>query len=68
MDAILTNERVNAPQDQIIDVALPEIRKKKFRFNQDDNRIVELNVSDMNIVTQAQRFTGKGCKARRGCF
>lgn len=52
MDAILTNERVNAPQDQIIDVALPEIRKKKFRFNQDDNRIVELNVSDMNIVTR----------------
>lgn len=52
MDAILTNETVNNPQDQIIDVDLKVIQKKKFRFNKDDNRIVELNTSDMGIIAR----------------
>ena len=52
MDAILTNEVVNNPQDKIIDVDLHVVQKKKFRFNKDDNRIIELNTSDMNIVTR----------------
>jgi len=52
MDAILTNETVNNPQDQIIDVDLHVIQKKKFRFNKDDSRIVELNTSDMGIIAR----------------
>lgn len=52
MKAITTNEFVNNPQDQVIDVDLQVIQKKKFRFNKDDNRIVELNTSDMNIVAR----------------
>lgn len=42
----ITNEVSN----DIIDVDLSITKKKKFRFDKDNNRILELNVSDMNII------------------
>ena len=36
--------------NNVIDLDLGAIRKKRFRLDHDDNRILELNVSDMNIV------------------
>lgn len=37
----------------VVDIDLFATQKKKFRFNNDDSRIVELNTSDMNFVTRA---------------
>lgn len=39
-------------QADIIDLDLSVTKKKKFRFNKDNNRILELNVSDMNILAR----------------
>lgn len=38
----------------IIDIDLSPIRKKRFRINGDDDRILELNVSDLNIFARLQ--------------
>lgn len=40
------------PVNNIIDLDLSFTEKKKFRFGHDDNRIVELNTSDMNIIAR----------------
>lgn len=45
------NESVVNEAD-IIDVDLSAIQKKRFRINGDNNKILELNVSDMNIVSR----------------
>ena len=45
---IVTNE------PDIIDIDLSPIRKKRFRIDQDNNKILELNTSDFNIVTRLQ--------------
>ena len=36
--------------NNIIDLDLSVTQKKKFRFDKDDNRIVEVNTSDMNLM------------------
>lgn len=36
--------------DEIIDLDLSITKKKKFRFDKDNNRIVEINTSDMNFL------------------
>ena len=41
------NKAVN---NDIIDLDLSITSKKKFRFDKDDNRIVEINTSDMNLM------------------
>lgn len=38
--------------DEIIDLDLSVTRKKRFRFDKDNSRIVELNTSDMNIMAR----------------
>lgn len=40
----------NAVNNNIIDLDLSITQKKKFRFGKDDNRIVEVNTSDMNLM------------------
>lgn len=40
----------NTVNNQIIDLDLSITEKKKFRFGKDDNRIVEVNTSDMNLM------------------
>ena len=40
----------NAVNNEIIDLDLSITQKKKFRFGKDDNRIVEVNTSDMNLM------------------
>lgn len=48
MAEIIPTNTVN----DIIDLDLQVIKKKRFRFNKDDSRILELNTSDMNIITR----------------
>lgn len=38
--------------EDIIDLDLSVTRKKRFRFDGDNNRILELNTSDMNILAR----------------
>jgi hypothetical protein len=40
----------NTVNDEIIDLDLSVTKKKKFRFDKDDNRIIEVNTSDMNLM------------------
>jgi len=40
----------NTVNNNIIDLDLSITQKKKFRFGKDDNRIVEINTSDMNLM------------------
>ena len=40
----------NTVNDEIIDLDLSVTKKKKFRFDRDDSRVVEINTSDMNIM------------------
>ena len=44
----------NTVNNEIIDLDLSVTKKKKFRFDKDDTRVVEVNTSDMNLM---QRVT-----------
>jgi hypothetical protein len=50
-DEVTTSVTVPVEND-IIDLDLFVTQKKKFRFNKDDSRIIELNVSDINILAR----------------
>ena len=39
-------------QNGIADISLESTRKKRFRIDGDDNRILELNTSDLNILAR----------------
>lgn len=58
---LLDEEKVNqnVPTDDIIDVDLSAIKKKRFRINGDDNKILELNVSDLHVLTRLQEVFPK---------
>ena len=42
-------------QDDIIDVEIKPIKRKKFRLNGDNNKIIELNTSDLNISVRLEK-------------
>lgn len=42
--------KIEDSKDNIVDIELPQIKKKRFRINGDSNKILELNTSDMGIV------------------
>lgn len=44
-------KRVNAVSD-VVDISLSELRRKKFRIDGDDSRILELNTTDLNLLTR----------------
>ena len=41
-------------KNNIVDIDLSVTKKKEFRIYKDDNRIIELNTSDMNILGRLQ--------------
>jgi len=47
--------KVEAPVDNdIVDVNFDDIRKKKFRIDGDNNRILELNTSDLSVINRIE--------------
>lgn len=46
---LLSNE---TEQNNIVDIDLGPVQKKRFRINGDNNRILELNTSDMNVLAR----------------
>lgn len=45
--------------DNVVDIDLSSIRKKRFRIDGDDDRILELNTSDMGILGRLQNSESK---------
>ena len=45
----------NTVNNDIIDLDLSITKKKKFRFDKDDTRIVEINTSDMNLMQRVNK-------------
>ena len=41
-------------KNNIVDIDLSVTKKKQFRIDKDDTRIIELNTSDMNILSRLQ--------------
>ena len=50
MNAIVSNQAT--PQNDIIDISINGIGKKKIRINGDDNKILLLNTNDNNVVVR----------------
>ena len=44
------NPTLKTVTNDVIDLDLSVTKKKKFRFDKDDNRIVEINTSDMSLM------------------
>ena len=45
-------KKVEEKADDIVDLDISAIKKKRFRINGDPNKILELNTSDLNISTR----------------
>ena len=41
-------------ENNVIDIDLSALRKKRIRIDGDDNKIVEINVSDMGVINRLQ--------------
>lgn len=41
-------------KNNVVDIDLSVTKKKQFRIDKDDNRIIELNTSDMSILSRLQ--------------
>ena len=50
MSLVNEEDKIN----DVIDISLAPIRKKRFRIDGDDSRILELNTSDLNILARLQ--------------
>lgn len=46
----MATKKQTTPTNDIIDINIKGIQKKRFRINGDDNKILELNTSDINIA------------------
>lgn len=55
--ALIENSKTEV--DDIIDIDLSPIKKKRFRINGDPNKILELNTSDINIVSRLTKLYPK---------
>lgn len=50
-----TKNNVQVPEDDIIDINLDGIKRKRFRINGIPGAIIELNVSDLGIVDRLEK-------------
>ena len=44
-----------ATTNNVIDINIKGIEKQKFRINSDDSKIIELNISDFNIIQRIEK-------------
>ena len=58
-DTEIKKQVAKKPADDIIDVDLSAIKRKRFRINGDNNMIIELNTSDMNIISRISEVKPK---------
>lgn len=48
-----------APSNDIMDLDFKELQKKRFRLDRDNNRIIELNTSDISVVKRLEEIYPK---------
>lgn len=48
----MAKKELTTSTPNVVDISLDVIRKKRFRIDKDDNRILELNTSDLNILSR----------------
>lgn len=48
------NQLINTKENDVIDISLESVRRKRFRIDKDDNRILELDTTDLTIVDRLQ--------------
>lgn len=48
-----------ATTNNVIDLDLTQFRRKRIRIDGDDNRILELNTSDLNVIVRLQEVYSK---------
>ena len=58
------NEVNTKVADDIIDIDLSAIKKQRFRINGDNSKILELNISDMNLITRLNEVYPKLIKSQ----
>lgn len=46
-------------EDNTIDVSIPQIEKKRIRFDGDNNRVVYLNTSDFTVISRLEEVLPK---------
>ena len=55
-------------QQDVTDISLSAVRKKRFRIDGDDSRIIELNTSDLNILARLKEAYPKLVALAEGAF
>lgn len=50
-----TKNNIQTPEDDVIDINLDGVKRKRFRINGIPGAIVELNLSDLSIVDRLER-------------
>lgn len=55
-------------QQDVTDISLSVVRKKRFRIDGDDSRIIELNTSDLNILARLKEAYPKLVALAEGAF
>lgn len=63
----MAEKKITTTQN-ITDISLDVIRKKRFRIDGDDNRILELNTSDLNILARLKESYPKLIKIADNAF
>ena len=58
-DQVTDQELMN---DDVRDIEFKELQKKRFRLDRDDNRVIELNTSDMSVVSRAEEIYPRALK------
>ena len=43
----------------VVDIEFKELQKKRFRLDRDNSRVIELNVSDISVLSRAEEFYPK---------
>lgn len=54
-----TTEKEEFVQNDIVDIQLGSLRKQRFRINGDNTKILELNTSDLGIITRLSELYPK---------
>lgn len=70
---MIKDPTLNTVNNDIIDLDLSVTKKKRFRFDKDDSRVVEVNTSDMNLMQRIdtaypklQELQGKAARLTEG--
>ena len=55
----LTDDKLNdiniPSEDNIVDITIAPIKRQRFRLNGDNNKVIELNTSDLGISTRLEK-------------